>query len=168
MDLQTNGGKPVTSENVPSIDNLRAHSPQIPDDNRLQPDTQRAKSATTTDAFSTSTASTTMTRVPPAHCQAQGRVRYTYFSDNRTTFLACPDAGRPKCSVQFVGSKPNNILPTQRVECSIEQLFLGHSWESAHHPIQPSTSRASRLYVGIGRSRRAAKPVVSGWVMGRS
>ena len=39
MDLQTNGGKPVTSENVPSIDNLRAHSPQIPDDNRLQPDT---------------------------------------------------------------------------------------------------------------------------------
>jgi hypothetical protein len=39
MDLQTNGGKPVTSENVPSIDNLRAHSPQIPDDSRLQPDT---------------------------------------------------------------------------------------------------------------------------------
>jgi hypothetical protein len=39
MDLQTIGGKPVTSENVPSIDNLRAHSPQIPDDNRLQPDT---------------------------------------------------------------------------------------------------------------------------------
>src|ERR1035438_2638870 len=52
------------------------------------------------------------TGVPPAHCQAQGRVRYTYFSDNRTTFLACPDAERPKCSVQFVGSKPNNILPT--------------------------------------------------------
>jgi hypothetical protein len=40
MDLQTSGGKPVTSENVPSIDNLRAHSPEIPDDNRLQPDTQ--------------------------------------------------------------------------------------------------------------------------------
>ena len=40
MDLQTNGGKPVTSENVPPIDNLRAHSPQIPDDHRLQPDTQ--------------------------------------------------------------------------------------------------------------------------------
>src|SRR5450759_3206757 len=40
MDLQTNGGKPVTSENVPSSDNLRAHSPQIPDDHRLQPDTQ--------------------------------------------------------------------------------------------------------------------------------
>ena len=33
------GGKPVTSENVPSIDNLRAYSPQIPDDNRPQPDT---------------------------------------------------------------------------------------------------------------------------------
>ena len=39
MDLQTMGGTPVTSENVPSIDNLRAHSPQIPDDNQLQPDT---------------------------------------------------------------------------------------------------------------------------------
>jgi hypothetical protein len=39
MDLQTTGGKPVTSENVPSIDNLRAHSPQIADHNRLQPDT---------------------------------------------------------------------------------------------------------------------------------
>jgi hypothetical protein len=39
MDLQTMGDKAVTSEDVPSIDNLRAHSPQIPDDNRLQPDT---------------------------------------------------------------------------------------------------------------------------------
>jgi hypothetical protein len=39
MDLQTNGGKPLTSENVPSIDNLRAHSPQIPDVSRGQPDT---------------------------------------------------------------------------------------------------------------------------------
>jgi len=39
MDLQTMSGKPVTSENVPFIDNLRAHSPQIPDDNRPQPDT---------------------------------------------------------------------------------------------------------------------------------
>jgi hypothetical protein len=37
MDLQTMSGKPVTSENVPFIDNLRAHSPQIPDDNRRQP-----------------------------------------------------------------------------------------------------------------------------------
>jgi hypothetical protein len=39
MDLQTMSGMPVTSEDVPSIDNLRAHSPQIPDDNLLQPDT---------------------------------------------------------------------------------------------------------------------------------
>ncbi len=39
MDLQTNGGKPVTSGNVPSIDNLRAHSPQTVGDSRLQPDT---------------------------------------------------------------------------------------------------------------------------------
>ena len=33
------GGKPVTSEDVPFIDNLRAHSPQIPDVSRGQPDT---------------------------------------------------------------------------------------------------------------------------------
>jgi len=39
MDLQTNGGKPVTSENVPSIDNLRAYSPQTADVSRGQPDT---------------------------------------------------------------------------------------------------------------------------------
>ena len=39
MDLQSNGGKPVTSENVPSIDNLRAHSPQTADVSRGQPDT---------------------------------------------------------------------------------------------------------------------------------
>ncbi len=39
MDLQTIGGMPVTSENASPIDNLRAHSPQIPDDNRPQPDT---------------------------------------------------------------------------------------------------------------------------------
>ena len=39
MELQSMGDKAVTSENVPSIDNLRAHSPQIPDDNRPQPDT---------------------------------------------------------------------------------------------------------------------------------
>ena len=37
MDLQTMGGKPVTSENVPSIDNLRAYSPQISVDSRRQP-----------------------------------------------------------------------------------------------------------------------------------
>src|ERR1035437_10082174 len=67
------------------------------------------------------------TRVRPVRCQAQGRVRYTYFSDNRTTCLACPDAGRPKCSVQFVGSKPNNILQAKRLECSIEQHSLGET-----------------------------------------
>jgi len=39
MDLQTMGDNALTSENVPSIDNLRAHSPQIADDNRPQPDT---------------------------------------------------------------------------------------------------------------------------------
>jgi hypothetical protein len=44
MDLQTNGGKPVTSENVPSIDNLRAHSPLIADGGRLQPDTPASNS----------------------------------------------------------------------------------------------------------------------------
>ena len=33
------GDNALTSENVPSIDNLRAHSPQIPDHSRGQPDT---------------------------------------------------------------------------------------------------------------------------------
>ncbi len=39
MDLQSKGGKPVTSGNLCPPDNFRAHSPQIPDDNRPQPDT---------------------------------------------------------------------------------------------------------------------------------
>ena len=34
MDLQTNGGKPVTSENAGPSDNLRAYSPQTADYNR--------------------------------------------------------------------------------------------------------------------------------------
>ena len=41
MDLQTMGGKPVTSENVPSIDNLRAHSPKIPNKNQQKHPTPR-------------------------------------------------------------------------------------------------------------------------------
>src|SRR5450759_5045942 len=39
MDLQTMGDNALTSENVPSIDNLRAHSPQTAGDSRPQPDT---------------------------------------------------------------------------------------------------------------------------------
>ena len=42
MDLQTSGGKPVTSENALSPDNFRAHSPQTADHSRLQPDTHPA------------------------------------------------------------------------------------------------------------------------------
>ena len=48
MDLQTTGGKPVTSENVSPPDNFRAHSPQIADDRRLQPDTPSEQFALTT------------------------------------------------------------------------------------------------------------------------
>jgi hypothetical protein len=44
MDLQTSGGEPVTSENVPSIDNLRAHSPQTAGESRRQPDTPASNS----------------------------------------------------------------------------------------------------------------------------
>ena len=47
MDLQSMGDKDVTSQNVPSIDNLRAYSPQIPDHSRLQPDTPASKLAVT-------------------------------------------------------------------------------------------------------------------------
>src|SRR5450759_3537884 len=39
MDLQTMGGKPVTSDNALSHNNLRAHSPQTAGDSRPQPDT---------------------------------------------------------------------------------------------------------------------------------
>jgi hypothetical protein len=39
MDLQTNGGKPVTSGNVSPPDNFRAYSPQIADDRRRPPTT---------------------------------------------------------------------------------------------------------------------------------
>src|SRR5665811_1835977 len=39
MDLQSVGDNALTSENVPSIDNLRAHSPQTAGDSRPQPDT---------------------------------------------------------------------------------------------------------------------------------
>ena len=40
MDLQTMGDNAVTSGNAWPPNNLRAYSPQIPNDNRLQPDTQ--------------------------------------------------------------------------------------------------------------------------------
>src|SRR5664279_3080945 len=39
MDLQTMGDNALTSEDAPSIDNLRAHSPQTAGDSRPQPDT---------------------------------------------------------------------------------------------------------------------------------
>jgi len=39
MDLQTSGGKAVTSGNACPPDHFRAYSPQIADDHRLQPDT---------------------------------------------------------------------------------------------------------------------------------
>ena len=39
MDLQTNGGKPVTSDNADPPDNFRAYSPQIADNGRRPPAT---------------------------------------------------------------------------------------------------------------------------------
>jgi len=48
MDLQTNGGKPVTSGNVSPPDNFRAYSPQIADDRRRQPDTEASTSRSET------------------------------------------------------------------------------------------------------------------------
>jgi len=44
MDLQSMGGKPVTSENVSPRDNFRAYSPQIADEYQLQPDTPASNS----------------------------------------------------------------------------------------------------------------------------
>ena len=128
MDLQTNGGKPVTSENVPPIDNLRAHSPQIPDDHRLQPDTQMGnvydndgrvlylngfhdnapeylrRIVKPKAVFGTHTSLTTEQHswlVPTPNGQS---VRYSLLGRNRTTFC------RP-----------------QRLECSIEQHSLGET-----------------------------------------
>ena len=48
MDLQTKGGKPVTSDNTCPPDNFRAYSPQIAGDSRLQPDTPSEQFAFTT------------------------------------------------------------------------------------------------------------------------
>ena len=42
MDLQTNGGKPVTSDNAYPPTNFRAYSQQTADVNRSQPDTIQA------------------------------------------------------------------------------------------------------------------------------
>ena len=44
MDLQTNGGKPVTSDNACPPDNFRAYSPQTAGDSRRQPDTEASTS----------------------------------------------------------------------------------------------------------------------------
>ena len=44
MDLQTNGVKPVTSQNTYPPANFRAYSPQIADDHQLQPDTPASNS----------------------------------------------------------------------------------------------------------------------------
>src|SRR5450631_1308418 len=48
MDLQTNGGNPVTSDNAKPPSNSRAYSPQIAGYNRLQPDTPSEQFAFTT------------------------------------------------------------------------------------------------------------------------
>jgi hypothetical protein len=48
MDLQTNGGNPVTSDNTCPPNNFRAYSPQIAGDNRQQPDTPSEQFAFTT------------------------------------------------------------------------------------------------------------------------
>src|SRR5450759_5097179 len=44
MDLQTKGGKSVTSENALSPNNFRAYSPQTADDRRRQQDTPASNS----------------------------------------------------------------------------------------------------------------------------
>src|ERR1035437_6513548 len=44
MDLQTSGGKPVTSDNANPPDNFRAYSPQIADYIRRQPDSPASNS----------------------------------------------------------------------------------------------------------------------------
>jgi len=107
---------------------FRAYSPQIADDHRPQPDTPMGN------VYYNDGRVLYLNRLPrqctwvrQGHCQARETVRYTYFSDNRTTWLGCRDAGRPKCSVQFIGTKPNNILSAQRLECSIEQHSLGET-----------------------------------------
>jgi len=44
MDLQTSGGKPVTSQNTCPPTNFRAYSPQTAGDSRRQPDTPGSNS----------------------------------------------------------------------------------------------------------------------------
>ena len=95
------GGKPVTSENVPFIDNLRAHSPQIPDDNRPQPDT-----AASTSRYA---ARHDVTRPPPSHrpdrrLQLSGGrspLRYPANSTDATRSVPCgPDLDAVMASVR--------------------------------------------------------------------
>ena len=76
--------------------NLRAYSPQAADDHRLQPDIPTGNVYVNGGRVSTSAASTTTHLSTSRRCEAQGLVRYRYFSDNRTTLLACRDGRRTK------------------------------------------------------------------------
>src|SRR5665647_1039007 len=101
MDLQTMGGKAVTSENVPSIDNLRAYSPQISGDSRRQPDTEASTSRYA--------ARHDVTRPPPSHrpdrrLQLSGGrspLRYPANSTDATRSVPCgPDLDAVMASVR--------------------------------------------------------------------
>ena len=76
--------------------NLRAYSPQAADDHRLQPDIPTGNVYVNGGRVSTAAASTTTHLSTSRRCEAQGLVRYRYFSDNRTTLLACRDGRRTK------------------------------------------------------------------------
>ena len=97
-------GKPVTSENVPFIDNLRAHSPQIPDDHRRPPATAGHPGSTSRYA-----ARHDVTRPPPSHrpdrrLQLSGGrspLRYPANSTDATRSVPCgPDLDAVMASVR--------------------------------------------------------------------
>src|SRR5665647_2129406 len=101
MDLQSKGGKPVTSGNADPPDNFRAYSPQTADDHRLQSDTEASTSRYA--------ARRDVTRPSPSHrpdrrLQLSGGrspLRYSANSTDATRSVPCgPDLDAVMASVR--------------------------------------------------------------------
>src|ERR1035437_1185660 len=144
MDLQSMGGKPVTSENVSPRDNFRAYSPQIADAYQLQPDTPASNSRS---PRRTSTSSPTPliqsdlreSRVTLNSPSAQIAISALTPSSLR---VASPTAG------DLVGSA---VDARSAAACQLENLSLGHHGRVARRGHRQRAVRGAVLHRGLQR-----------------
>ena len=74
MDLQTNGGEPVTSDDVCPPNNFHAYSPQPADHSRLQPDIPASKSRSLASRLDAHSRASQVNRASPqTHRAPRGR-----------------------------------------------------------------------------------------------